>query len=224
MAVVMLDELRRNGVQDVVIAPGSRSAALSMSALSMGFDVHTEIDERSAGFMADAYARLGQRPGVFECPSGAGSMYSLPPVAEANASAIPVILLTAKTSDADQFWGFEVGADRYLTTAQQLRDLDESQRDRIDAIIAEYRPALEKLADQIAEIHAAWEDAGADVDQERWRTYREQRNRIEVLDFERQELNAKALRQLREVLTDEQEQRLRLPSEVAGNAGEDGRT
>ncbi|MHC4080781.1 MAG: hypothetical protein ACYSU2_05635 [Planctomycetota bacterium] len=116
------------------------------------------------------------------------------------------------------------GADRYLTTALQLRDLDENQRGRIDAIIGEFRPAYEKVADQIAEIHAAWEDGGADFDRERWRTYQERRNRIEVLEFERQELNAKALRQLREVLTDEQVQRLRLPSEVARNAGDGGRS
>jgi Spy/CpxP family protein refolding chaperone len=116
------------------------------------------------------------------------------------------------------------GADRYLTTALQLRDLGESQRDGIDAIIAEYRPAYEKLAEQIAEIHAARADEGNDFGRERWRTYQEQRNRIEVLDFERRELNAKALRQLREVLTDEQVQRLRLPSEVARNAGDGGRS
>jgi acetolactate synthase-1/2/3 large subunit len=30
-------------------------------------------DERSAGFMADAYARIAFKPGIFECPSGAGS-------------------------------------------------------------------------------------------------------------------------------------------------------
>ncbi|MET3515139.1 acetolactate synthase-1/2/3 large subunit [Pseudacidovorax sp. 1753] len=51
-------------------------------------------DERSAGFMADAYARLTDKPGIFECPSGAGAMYSLPPLAESNASSVPVILLT----------------------------------------------------------------------------------------------------------------------------------
>jgi acetolactate synthase-1/2/3 large subunit len=51
-------------------------------------------DERSAGYMADAYARLTDKPGIFECPSGAGAMYSLPPLAESNASSVPVILLT----------------------------------------------------------------------------------------------------------------------------------
>jgi acetolactate synthase-1/2/3 large subunit len=51
-------------------------------------------DERSAGFMADAYARLTRRPGVVEVPSGAGPMYALPAIAEANESAVPLILLT----------------------------------------------------------------------------------------------------------------------------------
>ena len=31
-------------------------------------------DERSATFMADAYARLAHRPGFCECPSGAGAL------------------------------------------------------------------------------------------------------------------------------------------------------
>lgn len=52
-------------------------------------------DERSASFMADVYARLTHKPGVCECPSGAGPLYSVPGVAEANASSIPVILLTS---------------------------------------------------------------------------------------------------------------------------------
>jgi len=52
-------------------------------------------DERSASFMADVYARLAHKPGVCECPSGAGPLYSVPGIAEANASSIPVILLTS---------------------------------------------------------------------------------------------------------------------------------
>src|SRR5882724_8807464 len=51
-------------------------------------------DERSAGFMADAYARLTNRPGIVEVPSGGGPMYALPAVAEANESSVPLILLT----------------------------------------------------------------------------------------------------------------------------------
>ncbi|WP_300460225.1 thiamine pyrophosphate-binding protein [Desulfobacula sp.] len=52
-------------------------------------------DERSASFMADAYARLSHKPGICECPSGAGSLYTVPGVAEANASSIPLIVITS---------------------------------------------------------------------------------------------------------------------------------
>ena len=37
-------------------------------------------DERSASFMADAYARISHKPGICECPSGAGALYSVPGV------------------------------------------------------------------------------------------------------------------------------------------------
>ena len=51
-------------------------------------------DERSAAFMADAYARVSYKPGVCEGPSGGGATFMLPGVAEANASSVPVIALT----------------------------------------------------------------------------------------------------------------------------------
>lgn len=59
-------------------------------------------DERSATFMADAYARLAHKPGICECPSGAGPLYSVPGIAEANASSIPVILITSDISLAGE--------------------------------------------------------------------------------------------------------------------------
>ncbi|HSB07041.1 MAG TPA: thiamine pyrophosphate-binding protein [Thermodesulfobacteriota bacterium] len=59
-------------------------------------------DERSASFMADAYARIAHKPGLCECPSGAGALYSVPGVAEANASSIPVILFTSGISLSDE--------------------------------------------------------------------------------------------------------------------------
>ena len=51
-------------------------------------------DERSASFMAYAYARLSHKPGLCECPSGAGPLYSVSGIAEAKASSVPVILIT----------------------------------------------------------------------------------------------------------------------------------
>ena len=55
-------------------------------------------DERNAGYMADAYARVSGKVGIVEVPSGAGPMYALPAVAEANLSAAPLLLLTFETA------------------------------------------------------------------------------------------------------------------------------
>lgn len=70
-------------------------------------------DERSAGFMADAYARIAYKPGICECPSGAGALYSVPGVAEANASSIPVILFTSDISLADEGKGAITALDHH---------------------------------------------------------------------------------------------------------------
>jgi acetolactate synthase-1/2/3 large subunit len=51
-------------------------------------------DERSAAYMADAYARVTGRVGVCEGPSGGGATYILPGVVEANESSIPVLAVT----------------------------------------------------------------------------------------------------------------------------------
>ncbi|TKJ30729.1 acetolactate synthase [bacterium (candidate division B38) B3_B38] len=56
--------------------------------------------ERSAAYMADAYARLTNQPGVCEAPSGAGATYILPGVAEANDPSVPLIVLTSDIPQA----------------------------------------------------------------------------------------------------------------------------
>ncbi|WP_137285907.1 thiamine pyrophosphate-binding protein [Halorussus salinisoli] len=48
-------------------------------------------DERSAAYMADAYARLSDKPGICEGPSGGGATYQLAGVSEANESSVPVV-------------------------------------------------------------------------------------------------------------------------------------
>ncbi|NVJ93332.1 MAG: thiamine pyrophosphate-binding protein [Methylocystaceae bacterium] len=95
-ADVLVEMLIRYGVENIFGVPGDTNVSF-YEALQNRTDEITHVmarDERSAGFMADAYGRLTDKPGVFECPSGAGAMYSLPPVAESNSSSVPVILLT----------------------------------------------------------------------------------------------------------------------------------
>ena len=51
-------------------------------------------DERSAAYMADAYARVTGKVGICEGPSGGGATYILPGVVEANESSIGLISFT----------------------------------------------------------------------------------------------------------------------------------
>ena len=51
-------------------------------------------DERSASYMADAYARFSGKVGVCEGPSGGGATYIVPGVAEANQSSVPLVCIT----------------------------------------------------------------------------------------------------------------------------------
>jgi acetolactate synthase I/II/III large subunit len=55
-------------------------------------------DERSAGYMADTYARVTGKVGVCEGPSGGGATYMLPAVAEANESSIGLLAVTTDIS------------------------------------------------------------------------------------------------------------------------------
>lgn len=55
-------------------------------------------DERSAGYMADGYARVTGKVGICEGPSGGGATYILPGVVEANESSIPILAVTTDIS------------------------------------------------------------------------------------------------------------------------------
>ncbi len=96
-ARVLVDMLMKYQVEVIFGVPGDTSIAFyeALYDAQPGIRHVMARDERSASFMADAYARISRKPGVCECPSGAGPLYSLPGVAEANASSLPVILLTS---------------------------------------------------------------------------------------------------------------------------------
>ena len=96
-ARVLVDMLIAYEVEVIFGVPGDTSLPLYDALHASRSKIRHVLarDERSAVFMADAYARLTGKPGVCECPSGAGALYSIPGVAEANASSIPLILLTS---------------------------------------------------------------------------------------------------------------------------------
>lgn len=104
-------------------------------------------------------------------------------------------------------------ADRYLTTAQKLPNLEDDQGPKISAIIQEFRPAYEDISNQMAHIQAESQLGETGFDRSRWRDYQQRRNQLDVLRFDRDEVNAKALRRLAEVLTEQQEAAIGLPDE-----------
>jgi acetolactate synthase-1/2/3 large subunit len=96
-AQAVVEMLKQYQVDVIFGVPGDTNVALYEALYDAQPGIHHVMarDERSASFMADAYARLSRKVGICECPSGAGSLYSVPGVAEANASSIPVILFTS---------------------------------------------------------------------------------------------------------------------------------
>jgi 2-succinyl-5-enolpyruvyl-6-hydroxy-3-cyclohexene-1-carboxylate synthase len=98
-AQVIIDELVRSGVNDVVLAPGSRSAALAIEAARAHaraeLRLHVRIDERSAGFLALGLAKGGVAPVPVITTSGTAVANLRPAVEEAWYSAQPLVVITA---------------------------------------------------------------------------------------------------------------------------------
>jgi len=88
--------LQGHGVRHIFGLCGDTSLPLydALYRLDHGITHVLARDERSAAYMADAYARVTGRVGVCEGPSGGGATYLLPGVVEANESAIPVLAVT----------------------------------------------------------------------------------------------------------------------------------
>ncbi|MGI9601452.1 MAG: thiamine pyrophosphate-binding protein, partial [Acidimicrobiales bacterium] len=89
-------ELAGQGLQHVVVSPGSRSTPLTIAAhATAGVTTHVMLDERVAGFFALGLARSTQRPVALVCTSGTAAANYLPAVVEAHHSRVPLIVCTA---------------------------------------------------------------------------------------------------------------------------------
>lgn len=99
MARVLVDELVAGGVTEVVLAPGSRSAALALAlaeADALGdLRLHVRIDERSAGFLALGLAKVEREPVAVVVTSGTAVANLMPALVEASYAGVPLIVITA---------------------------------------------------------------------------------------------------------------------------------
>jgi acetolactate synthase-1/2/3 large subunit len=96
--------LQLHGVRHVFGLCGDTSLPLydALYCLDHGITHVLARDERSAAYMAAAYARVTGRVGVCEGPSGGGATYILPGVVEANESSIPVLAVTTDIARASR--------------------------------------------------------------------------------------------------------------------------
>ncbi|MEW6262225.1 MAG: thiamine pyrophosphate-binding protein [Thermodesulfobacteriota bacterium] len=103
-ARVLVRMLMKYGVEVIFGVPGDSNLPLYEALCEADPQIRHVMarDERSASVMADAYARFSYRPGVCECPSGAGAIFSLPGVAEAFDATRAYILITSDTSLAGE--------------------------------------------------------------------------------------------------------------------------
>lgn len=98
-ARVVVDELIRGGVRDVVLCPGSRNAPLAFALQDADragrLRLHVRIDERTAGYLAIGLAIGAGAPVCVAMTSGTAVANLGPAVVEANYARVPLIVLSA---------------------------------------------------------------------------------------------------------------------------------
>lgn len=92
-----ISELVKNGVEDVVVSPGSRSTPMAMvMAEHPDLQVHIHVDERSAAFFALGIAKGTKRPVAILCTSGTAAANYYPAIIEAFYSRVPLLVFTCR--------------------------------------------------------------------------------------------------------------------------------
>jgi 2-succinyl-5-enolpyruvyl-6-hydroxy-3-cyclohexene-1-carboxylate synthase len=149
-ARVVVDELVRGGVRDVVLCPGSRNAPLAFALHDADRDgrlrLHVRIDERTAGYLAIGLAVGAGAPVCVAMTSGTAVANLGPAVIEANYARVPLIVLSAnrpyellgtganQTMEQLGYFGTQVRATVSLGLA-------EGTTERMDALNAQWRSA-----------------------------------------------------------------------------------
>lgn len=134
-SVIIVDELIRCGVQDVVVCPGSRSAPLALAfsdAAARGeVTLHMRTDERTAAFLALGLVQAEggprrNRPGIpgghhvvpVVMTSGSAVSHCAPAMVEAQMSHLPLMVLSANRPWS--LWG--TGANQTVDQRSAFRD------------------------------------------------------------------------------------------------------
>ncbi|KKW63931.1 2-succinyl-5-enolpyruvyl-6-hydroxy-3-cyclohexene-1-carboxylate synthase [Mycolicibacterium elephantis] len=149
-ARVVVDELIRGGVRDVVLCPGSRNAPLAFALQDADragrVRLHVRIDERTAGFLAIGLAVAEQAPVCVAMTSGTAVANLGPAVVEANYARVPLIVLSANRP-------YELLGTGANQTFEQLGYFGTQVRASISLGLAE------EATERMAELNAQWRSA-----------------------------------------------------------------
>ncbi|MDT5255941.1 MAG: 2-succinyl-5-enolpyruvyl-6-hydroxy-3-cyclohexene-carboxylate synthase, partial [Mycobacterium sp.] len=148
---VVVDELIRGGVRDVVLCPGSRNAPLAFALRDADqagrLRLHVRIDERTAGFLAVGLAIGGGAPVPVVMTSGTAVANLGPAVVEANYARVPLIVLSANRPYQLLGTGANQTMEQFGYFGTQLRaevslGLAEEGPERLPAQNAQWRSAV----------------------------------------------------------------------------------
>lgn len=149
-ARVVVDELIRGGVRDVVLCPGSRNAPLAFALQdadrSGRLRLHVRIDERTAGYLAIGLAIAAGAPVCVAMTSGTAVANLGPAVVEANYARVPLIVLSANRP-------YELLGTGANQTMEQLGYFGTQVRATISLGLAEDAP------ERLPEFNATWRSA-----------------------------------------------------------------
>jgi len=96
IAQLVINVCEQNGIETVIISPGSRNAPLNIGFFNNPtFKTLSIVDERSAAFFALGIAQQSKKPVALVCTSGSALLNYYPAIAEAYYSNIPLIILSA---------------------------------------------------------------------------------------------------------------------------------
>ena len=93
--LAFVEGLKTAGVKQVVISPGSRSTPLALLLhRDPAIECFIDVDERSAAFFALGLIKATQQPVAIVCTSGSAAANYFPAICEAEATNLPLVVLT----------------------------------------------------------------------------------------------------------------------------------
>lgn len=134
-ASLVMQGFAEAGVVHVIVSPGSRSTPFVLAALRCPLlQIHSVIDERSAGFFGLALAKSSGFPVLLLCTSGSALAHYGPALSEANQSCTPLLILSADRP-------LELQGASAPQTMDHIKFFAAATRGFVDLGIADARPA-----------------------------------------------------------------------------------